>query len=247
MENTPELLHVGETIITGDEVYVNTIMAAWKDYVNNHDDVKDLFTREYQGNTEVLHGYGMKFQEYAALIGSPNCHSFKVRYGYDANAASDSFKFKVIIFGVDNQGVRVSSFCIPGQVLTIKPPFPICNGPGSGLVAPQLANLWLDNWDKLETFESEIFKVAVFPDGGGDPYIDVLKGYNFSSDDFHQVIEVHSSAIESVYTFMVMHEILPADADEASLLFGNMIASTDNSHAVISNFYDLSSPCPKTC
>jgi hypothetical protein len=235
MENLTETQ--SSTFIT-DETYVSTILSEWDSYVQNNESLESLFT--YNG--EKIYGWGMSFLDYVSLIGTPNCHNYKVRFGYDP-LETDSFKFKMLVWGVDLAGDRVTAYCCP-QVKLTSTPLTLVNGgdPVGGLVAPQMAQCWLDNWEELSDYDAGTFKVTVYPEGD----IEVLRGYNYSSSDFHKVIDAAKATIENVFFLNVCHDIVPANEDEAPNLFGTMIAAM-NDGKVISNYYDLSAPCPKTC
>lgn len=244
MENVTEPLVIGGTIFINDDVIITELTDAWESQIESHETVEDMF----QSNGKKIYGYKMSFDEYVAFIGTPNCASFKVRFGYDELTNGD-FQFKMIMWGVNAAGERVTAYCVPTDPIAEEPlnlygdsPFPL-----GGIVAPQMAQQWLDNWSDLCDYESGVFKVAVTPDNGDPAYLDTLRGYNFTSDDFHEVIDVTSTSIESVSMLNVVHNITPANKEESNKLFGVMMASLGKGSTIISNFYDLSAPCPNSC
>lgn len=231
----------GTMAILEDEV-AEQFIADWEDLVNNEEDLTSIF--ECDGKN--LYGYKTSFETYTCFIGAPGVVTYKVRYAYDAGASG--FKFKFVIFGVDNTGERITAYFSPETPITTPVMLNVLGDGYTAVVSQQLAETWLANWDNTEVKSSDYFKVTIYQQHDEpSSYQDVLRGYNFSAEDFTQVLETEGHVIKDVGVLCVLHDFFPPGGTTVERIFGNLLASFDVDHQVISNFYDLSSPCPNTC
>lgn len=215
-------------------------------FVGTHGNLQGAFELHPLLNQKFLAGFEVRYSDYIGIVSNVGVQQWLVRFGY-SNDPNLGVKFCLIITGIDGQGQVVSPNY---QLLT-----PVC-----GIIEPfevevpgNLSNQWQAAWSNLQEVNNVPKDICQNSYG-------ILQGYNFSTSDFLDLLNYQGPCIpeETVIDFTLVNhaesKVVPPEQLNVPGTLGVMVALTSiiqdsgsTTRVLLSDFYDISSPCPPTC
>lgn len=228
------------TIITATQK--QAFEEAFVSYVNSMADLKDAFGVP----TAPIYGFQITADEFLGLVSIIGVDQWKIRFGYDGT------HFMMMVEGADNTGQGMTPiYQLTEHIHQSVDPSLLTGTNGvqyGGKVPDVLVTNWLTAWNNLVS-EQQI------PQSFFQTSYGVLKGYNFTSQDFLDVLtEPGNENTSSIHILFINHAVAQAPTGGGSQYsspgyFGLMLSSMndDTPPAYNNTFYDFSAPCPPTC
>lgn len=205
----------------------------WRDTVKDTQDMNAYFT---EGGERMLYSY-YGADAIVNLVSTPGIDKVKVRFGIVDD------QFAVIAFGSDVDGIPVSAYFLALNASTSEQGNTNGNDEMLGDVVPQsLAESWMSNWADVSDVTQSLF--AVDDEGIMDGF---LRGYTFKAADFRDTLFGDGAVTDrTVRVHFGLHEYYRAGSTSLTSTFGLVLDSTGPG-GDSGVFFDLSTPCPKTC
>ncbi|SNR64737.1 hypothetical protein [Hymenobacter mucosus] len=212
------------------------LVANWAQQEDNSEQLECFV----EGDTFQVGGI-ISFSTISYLLSTPGIATIKIRFGLKNK---EEKQFCLLLFGVDSAGERVTPYCEATSIYTPSTESEALDMPGEEL-PESLTGLWKYNWiSRNGAVGAEVFSIRY----------GFLHGYNYSVQEFVATLGLAKEKLSVHIIYGLHHYYGLGNSQKASTLpcyaFGLVLHATKLGEANSiddEGYYDLSSPCPRTC